>query len=173
MTILLNLVESAVDAEERVLNPEEGGAGGVSVLRWQSFTMRRHTSSGVSRVVDQSGGGDAGDTRQTTSIAERDQDEDEKKIVAAAATGPRLDTALAGLLILVVVGGCFSILAYKSMNMQFVVPLDSKAPLDRFSHGRAMKHIVVLAGFGRQVQSPALLNFVTGSAVALQDVCIG
>lgn len=144
----------------------------MSVLRRQSSTMKRHTSSGVSRVPDSSGGGDAGDTRETSSVAERDQDEDEKKTVAAASTGPTLDVALAGLSILIVLCGCFSILAYKSMNMQFVVPLDSKAPLDRFSEGRAMNHILALAGFGRQVQSSACLNFVIGSVVALQDFCI-
>ncbi|CAM6105759.1 unnamed protein product [Calypogeia fissa] len=118
--------------------------------------MKRHSSRGVLSGADSSGAGDenVGKTRETSSAAERDQDEEGKKNVAAAATGPSLDVALAGLFILLGLCGCFSILSYKSINMQFVVPLDSKAPLDRFSEGRAMNHILVLAGFSRQEGIP-------------------
>lgn len=116
----------------------------------QPSTMKGHSSRGVPRMAESSGGRAPGGYSRESSAGRggMDREGDGKKNVAA---GPSLDVALAGLLILLALSGGCALLAYKSMNMHFVVPLDGNASLDRFSEGRAMNHITALAGFGRQV----------------------
>lgn len=122
-----------------------------------SFTTKRPSSSRVVPGMEDSSGVAAAErnTGESSSSSSSVVNEGEKGRKHVA-TGPSLDVALAGLLILVVLCGGFSLLAYKSMNMQFVVPLDSNASLDRFSEGRAMDHILSLAEFGRQEGTPGL-----------------
>lgn len=41
--------------------------------------------------------------------------------------------------------GLMSALVYSIVHLKFVKPLDSDAPLDRFSEARAIQHVRVLA----------------------------
>lgn len=54
-------------------------------------------------------------------------------------------TAFKVLLVLSFMYGLMSALVYSIVHLKFVKPLDSDAPLDRFSEARAIQHVRVLA----------------------------
>jgi hypothetical protein len=113
--------------------------------------MRRHSPNGVSGTAV-GGGGVLGDARDSSDAGRRHEEDVEIDKAAASTAAPSLEVAFTALFLVIVLVGGFSLLAYKSMNMHFLVPLDSNASLTTFSEGRAKQHVLALASFGRQVQ---------------------
>ncbi|KAF7813617.1 endoplasmic reticulum metallopeptidase 1 isoform X1 [Senna tora] len=78
------------------------------------------------------------------------------------------------LLFMAVLYGLLSMLAYSVIHMKFIKPLDSKAPLDRFSEARAVEHVRILSKEidGRQEGRPGLrkaAEYIKGQLEVIKD----